>query len=88
MKEFHRPKISVQWRALAENRALRCRQLFEGENVQVVLAADETFLKFHESDQNLIVPVGVKRVGVASNKDIKNGCKVMVTMEMASSQLT
>ena len=57
------------------------------EEVEVVLAADETFLKFHEKDENLVVPRGVKRVGVASKIDMKDGCTLMVTMGMASSQL-
>ena len=49
---------------------------------------DETFLRFHEKDENLVDPRGVKRVGVASKINVKDGCTLMVTMDMASSQLT
>ena len=45
------------------------------------------FIKFHEDDGNIIYPVGIKRVGIASKKGLKDGATAMVTMGMASSQL-
>ena len=81
-------KVPDNWKELALVGAERVRTLFLKEKVEVVLAADETFLKFHEKDDNLLVPRGVKRVGTASKIDEKDGCTLMVTMDMASSQLT
>jgi hypothetical protein len=62
--------------------------LFLKEGADVILAANETFLKFHERDIRFLVPRGVKRVGSASKMDEKDGCTLMVTMDMATSQLT
>ena len=50
-----------------------------------MLASDETFLKSLEKDENLVVLQGVKRVGNASKIDAKDGCTLMVTMDMESS---
>ena len=68
--------------------AQRIRNKFVASGVEVVLAADETFIRFHEEDSSIICPVGAKRVGRASKKDLKDGATLMVTMDMASSQLT
>ena len=81
-------KVPDNWKELALVGAEQVRTLFLKEKVEVVLAGDETFLKFHEKDDNLLVPRGVKRVGTASKIDEKDGCTLMVTMDMASSQLT
>lgn len=81
-------KVPDNWKELALVGAEPVRILFLNEKVEVVLAADEIFLKFHKRDENLVVPRGVKRVGVASKIDVKDGFTLMVTMDMASSQLT
>ena len=57
------------------------------EDVDIVLSADETFLKFHERSGTLLVPSGSKRVGSSATYDDKDGCTLMVTMDMISSQL-
>jgi OTU-like cysteine protease/DDE superfamily endonuclease len=80
-------KVPDNWKDLATAGAERARALFRNEQVEVVLAADETFLKFHERDTSLLVPRGVKRVGSAAKLDEKDGCTLMVTMDMSSSQL-
>ena len=55
--------------------------------MQVVIAADETFLRFHEASSTVVAPKGSKRVGTAIKSNEKEGCTVMVSMEMISSQL-
>jgi len=52
-----------------------------------VIAADETFLRFHESSSKVLAPKGAKRVGMALKCNEKEGCTLMVSMEMISSQL-
>ena len=79
--------IPRNWRELAIAGALRIRSRFKEEDVQVVIAADETFLRFHEASSTVVAPKGSKRVGTAIKSNEKEGCTVMVSMEMISSQL-
>lgn len=53
--------------------------------MQVVIAADETFLRFHEASSTVVAPKGAKRVGTAMKSNEKEGCTLMVSMEMISS---
>ena len=41
------------------------RKLFEEEDVDVVLSAEEFFLRFHKITKTVLAPKGVKRVEVA-----------------------
>ncbi|KAF4145808.1 hypothetical protein GN958_ATG04992 [Phytophthora infestans] len=81
-------KVPANWKNLAIAGAKRCPQQFIEEGVEAILAADEAFILFHETDTSLITPVGVKRVGTAPKKDVNDGCTLMVTMDMAASRLT
>ena len=72
---------------LAIEGAMRIRKKFAEENVSVVISADETFLRFHEASSKVLAPEGTKRVGTALKYKEKEGCTVMVSMEMISSQL-
>ena len=79
--------IPRNWRELAIAGALRIRKSFREKDVQVVIAADETFLRFHEASSTVVAPKGAKRVGAAMKSNEKEGCTLMVSMEMISSQL-
>jgi hypothetical protein len=50
------PKVPEDWREIAIAGAERVRARFLEEEVDVILAADETFLKFHQRDDSLLVP--------------------------------
>ena len=58
------------------------RKLFKEENVDVVLTADETFLRFRQCTKKGLAPIGVKRVGLALSVNEKNGFSVMITLYM------
>jgi hypothetical protein len=60
---------------------------FREKNVGAVMAADETFICFHEHNSRILFPLGEKRVGTAAKFDEKEGCTLMVTMDMLSSSL-
>ena len=79
--------IPKDWMNLAIQGASRVRQRFMDENVDVVIAADETFLRFIEANSKVVVPCGSKRVGTALKCNEKEGCTVMVSMDMNASQL-
>ena len=72
---------------MAEAGAKRVRERFKKENVDVVVAADETFVRFHESKNTVIAPLGEKRVGSTANIDEKSGCTVLPSMDMTASRL-
>ena len=78
-------KIPEDWRILAEAGAKRIRETFREQKVDIVLAADETFIRFHEIKSKVIAPKGEKRIGTASCIDEKSGCTVFPTMEMNAS---
>ena len=67
---------------MAEAGAKRVRERFKKENVDVVVAADETFVRFHESKNTVIAPLGEKRVGSTAKIDEKSGCTVLPLMDM------
>jgi hypothetical protein len=75
------------WRTMAESGAKRIRTRFLKEDVNVVLAADELFVRFNETVKNLIVPIGVKRVGTKHKCDEKIGCTVLPTMDLTHGML-
>ena len=64
--------------------------LFNKENFGVVLAANEIFLRCHEQGGRggeVLVLKGTKRVHPTKDRNVKEGCMLMLTMGMASSQL-
>jgi len=52
-----------------------------------VISSDETFIRFHESCDNCVAPVGVKRVGYSSKENNKAGVTLLPTMDMTASRL-
>ena len=55
------------------------RKLFEEEEIDVVLSADETFLRFYECTKQVLAPKGVKRVGIALSVNEQDGRSVIIT---------
>lgn len=80
-------KIPINWRSLAEQGARRVRETFRKEEVDVVVAADEMFIRFHEEDTRVLAPTGEKRIGKSVTCDKKAGCTVLPTMDMLNSRL-
>jgi DDE superfamily endonuclease len=72
---------------LTERGAQRVRKTFFEAKVNVVINCDETFIRFHEVSTKVLAKKGSKRVGVARKLDEKDGCTLMVSMEMKTSQL-
>ena len=72
---------------MAERGAQRVRKTFSEAKVNVVINCDETFIRFHVASKKILARKGSKRVGVSRKLDEKDGCTLMVSMEMRSSQL-
>ena len=71
-------KNPPNWKQLRIDGACRVRKLFKKDDVDVVLSADETILRFHEYTNKVLAPIGVKRVGVALSVNEKNVGSVMI----------
>ena len=80
-------KLPTDWKSLALEGALRVRTMFREHEVDVVLSSDETFVKFHESTDMVLVPKGTKKVGSALKYNEKDGCTVMVTLDMLGNRV-
>ena len=53
----------------------------------MVLSSDETFIRFHESCDSCVAPVGVKRVGYSAKEKNKSGVTLLPTLDMTASRL-
>ena len=70
------------WKQLNIDGAYHVRKSFKEEEIDVVLSADETFLRFRETTKKIWAPKGVKDVGVAILVNEMNGCSVVITLDM------
>ena len=75
-------KNPPNWKQLSIDGACYVRKLFKEEDFDVVLLADENFKRFHECTKKVLAPIGVKLVGVTPSVNEKNGCSVMITLDM------
>ena len=62
--------------------AHRVRNCFVKKDVDVILSADETILRFHETTKNILALKGVKRVGVVLPVNEMNDYLVMRALDM------
>ena len=58
--------IRRNWKENALKSSNAIRQTFRNVGVSVVLSSDETFIRFYESCDSCVAPVGVNRVGLGS----------------------
>ena len=80
-------QIPIDWKDRAREGAARVVKTFREKNVGAVMAADETFIRFHERNSRILVLSSEKRVGSAAKFNEKEGCTLMVTMDLLSSSL-
>jgi hypothetical protein len=74
-------KVPAGWKELVEQGVKRVRESLIQHNIEVVLAADETFVHFHERGTTVLAPVGEKRIGSTCKIDDKAGCTLVPTMD-------
>ncbi len=73
--------VPDNWRELAEETAERIRKNLA--DCDVIVNADQTFVKLYMESDFVLAPVGTKRVGGKVDTDKKAGFTIMVTVEMA-----
>ena len=79
--------IPKNWKEIALTTSNTIRETFRNAGVSVVLSSDETFIKFHESSDTCVAPVGVKRVGYSAKEKNKSGVTLLPTLDMTASRL-
>jgi hypothetical protein len=80
-------KVPEDWRELAVANVEEIRKALQEANVDIVVNADQTFLRFMPEQEYVLAPKGCKRVGGKVKTDEKAGCTLMVSTELNSSQL-
>ena len=78
--------VPDNWRELAEQSAEKIRH--DLRNCDVIVNADQTFVKLYMDDDVVLAPAGTKRVGGKVNPmDKKSGFTVMMMVEMFSNSI-
>jgi hypothetical protein len=81
-------KVPKNWRKEAEENIEEIRKVLREAEVDIVVNADHTFLRFYPEQEYVLAPTGCKRVGGKRIKtDEKAGCTLMVSAELNSSSL-
>ena len=60
---------------------------FEKKNAEAIIAADKTFIHFHERNLHTLIPSSEKYVGSTVKFNEKEGYTLIVTMDLLSSSL-
>ena len=78
--------VPDSWREDAKQAAEKIRQNLS--DCDIIVNADQTFVKLYMEDESVLAPVGTKRVGGKVNPvDKKSGFTIMVTVEMFSNMI-
>ena len=80
-------KVPTNWHQIAHEDSNRITRRMKEAGVDVLINADQPFFLFYPEDQQVIAPIGTKRVGSTIQIDEKKGCTVMGAMELFSSSL-
>ena len=80
--------VPENWYTRALEDSLKIRQEFQTLDVDHVIAMDETFIRFHESEDSVLAPSGSKRVAATARPhDAKSGVMLVVAADLTSSLL-
>ena len=80
-------KLPQNWKFIAAEGASRIRKALRDAKVDVVLSSDETFVKFNDVSSLVLVPKGTKKVSSTLKSNEKDGCTVMVTLDMIGNRV-
>ena len=70
-KETVSQKIPDNWKELSIAFSEEVQEKFRASGVNVIVCADQTFVKFLLADEKLLVPTGIRRVGTSVQSDDK-----------------
>ena len=77
--------VPDNWRELAEESTRTIREKMLG--CDVIVNADQTFLRLYMENDTVLAPVGTKRVGGKVHADKKAGITAMLAVEMFSNKI-
>ena len=75
------------WRSKAVENVKELRELFQHAHVEIMVNADQTFVKFYMEEECVIAPSGTKRVGGRIKADDKAGFTLMVVVNLTTSEV-
>eukprot|EP00918_Siedleckia_nematoides_P038728 GHVU01084274.1.p1 GENE.GHVU01084274.1~~GHVU01084274.1.p1 ORF type:complete len:342 (+),score=20.62 GHVU01084274.1:603-1628(+) len=79
--------IPQGWDKLAALCAAAVRSFFHARNIDALVAADETFIRFGCRQDSVVAPMGSARIGTTDVTNDKGGCTLMLAMEFFSSRV-
>ena len=79
--------VPDNWEALSKENAKSIRDKCKEFKADVVLNADQTFVRFYSEEGHVICPTGSKRVGGKVKADVKAGFTLMLCANMDTSSL-
>ena len=80
-------KVPANWIEIAQLDSARICEVMRAAGVEVLINADQTFLRSYPEVDRVLAPVGSKRVKPTIKMDDKKGCTLMCGMEMFTSSL-
>lgn len=80
-------KVPNNWHAIAMDSAYDIRKGMIDNDVDVIVAGDQTFIRFLMEGTEVIAPTGAQRVGSLVGGNDKAGGTLMVTAELNGSRL-
>ena len=80
-------KVPEDWDVIAQTEAERICETFRAAGIDVLINADEMFLKVYPDNEHVIAPEGAKRVGSTIQTDEKKGLTAILEMDFFPSTL-
>ena len=78
-KETVSQTVPDNWKEMSLAFSRSMKEYFRRMNVDVIVCADQTFLKFLLAEENMLVPTGVRRVGTTiESNDKRKGVSLML----------
>ena len=78
-------KVPDNWLEIGGLESVRICETFRLAEIDVLINADETFLRFYPEEEHVIAPEGSKRVGSTNETNDKKGLTAMLGVELFSS---
>ena len=79
--------VPGDWLEKAVDNSKKICERFRAAEVEVVLNADQTFVKFFMEEETVVAPTNIKRVGGMVKADVKKGFTAMVAVNLKTSEM-
>ena len=80
-------KVPDNWLEIGGLESVRICETFRLAEIDVLINADETFLRFYPEEEHVIAPEGSKRVGSTNETNDKKGLTAMLGVELSNTTM-